>query len=129
MLLAACEQFLGKAEQEIRRVALETLGEIFYFKSSYYFSNVDNHLNYLLIFLSSISEGHQRAIMGSMTVEVTYLLLLIDYKRFFRKTYVPIPLTRSGQKTNFVVLMVKRRKILLMRGDINPVLRVFDNSE
>ena len=29
MLLAACEQFLGKAEQEIRRVALETLGEIF----------------------------------------------------------------------------------------------------
>jgi len=36
MLLAACEQFLGKAEQEIRRVALETL------------------------------EGHQRAIMGSM---------------------------------------------------------------
>lgn len=26
MLLAACEQFLGKAEQEIRRVALETLG-------------------------------------------------------------------------------------------------------
>lgn len=38
MLLAACEQFLGKAEQEIRRVALETL------------------------------EGHQRAIMGSMYV-------------------------------------------------------------
>ena len=29
MLLAASEQFLGKAEQEIRRVALETLGEIF----------------------------------------------------------------------------------------------------
>ena len=42
MLLAACEQFLGKAEQEIRRVALETL------------------------------EGHQRAIMGSMTIEVKY---------------------------------------------------------
>ena len=40
MLLAACEQFLGKPEREIRRVALETL------------------------------EGHQRAIMGSMTVEV-----------------------------------------------------------
>ena len=42
MLLAACEQFLGKAEQEIRRVALETL------------------------------EGHQRAIMGSMTIEVKF---------------------------------------------------------
>ena len=40
MLLAACEQFLGKTEDEIQQVALETL------------------------------EGHQRAIMGSMTVEV-----------------------------------------------------------
>ena len=40
MLLAACEQFLGKTEEEIQQVALETL------------------------------EGHQRAIMGSMTVEV-----------------------------------------------------------
>ena len=40
MLLAACEQFLGKTEDEITQVALETL------------------------------EGHQRAIMGSMTVEV-----------------------------------------------------------
>jgi len=40
MLLAACEQFLGKSEEEIRRIALETL------------------------------EGHQRAIMGRMTVEV-----------------------------------------------------------
>lgn len=40
MLRNACEQFLGKTEEEIRRVALETL------------------------------EGHQRAIIGSMTVEV-----------------------------------------------------------
>ena len=40
MLHAACEQFLGKSEEEIKHVALETL------------------------------EGHQRAIMGSMTVEV-----------------------------------------------------------
>jgi len=42
MLLAACEQFLGKTEDEIQQVALETL------------------------------EGHQRAIMGSMTVEVCF---------------------------------------------------------
>jgi flotillin len=42
MLLAACEQFLGKTEDEIQQVALETL------------------------------EGHQRAIMGSMTVEVSF---------------------------------------------------------
>ena len=41
MLLAACEQFLGKTDEEITQVALETL------------------------------EGHQRAIMGSMTVEVS----------------------------------------------------------
>jgi hypothetical protein len=39
MLLAACEQFLGKQEHEIQHIALVTL------------------------------EGHQRAIMGSMTVE------------------------------------------------------------
>lgn len=41
MLLAACEQFLDKTEAEIQHIALVTL------------------------------EGHQRAIMGSMTVEVT----------------------------------------------------------
>ena len=49
MLLAACEQFLGKSEEQIQQVALETL------------------------------EGHQRAIMGSMTVEVgncTFFLAL-----------------------------------------------------
>ena len=41
MLLAAAEQFLGKRESEVQNIALETL------------------------------EGHQRAIMGSMTVEVS----------------------------------------------------------
>ena len=40
MLQAACQQFLGKSEEHIRQIALETL------------------------------EGHQRAIMGNMTVEV-----------------------------------------------------------
>ena len=43
MLLAACEQFLGKAEQEIRRVALETLGEIFYLMKLL-LPNGDTHL-------------------------------------------------------------------------------------
>lgn len=43
MLLTACEQFLGKSSiREIEKVALETL------------------------------EGHQRAIMGALTVEVNY---------------------------------------------------------
>lgn len=47
MLLAACEQFLSKTEEQIQQVALETL------------------------------EGHQRAIMGSMTVEVGPTILLL----------------------------------------------------
>ena len=42
MLLAACEQFLSKTEEQIQQVALETL------------------------------EGHQRAMMGNMTVEEIY---------------------------------------------------------
>ena len=42
MLLAACQQFMGKREREIQEIAKETL------------------------------EGHQRAIMGNMTVEVFF---------------------------------------------------------
>ncbi|GJQ87977.1 putative flotillin [Trypoxylus dichotomus] len=53
MLLAACEQFLGKSEEEIRDVALATL------------------------------EGHQRAIMGSMTVEEIYK----DRKKFSENVF------------------------------------------
>ncbi len=41
MLLAACQQFMGKSETEVQQIAMETL------------------------------EGHQRAIMGTMTVEVS----------------------------------------------------------
>eukprot|EP00096_Caligus_rogercresseyi_P014879 TRINITY_DN7357_c0_g1_i1.p1 TRINITY_DN7357_c0_g1~~TRINITY_DN7357_c0_g1_i1.p1 ORF type:complete len:441 (-),score=145.50 TRINITY_DN7357_c0_g1_i1:591-1913(-) len=53
MLLAACEQFLGKNEEQIQQVALETL------------------------------EGHQRAIMGSMTVEEIYK----DRKKFSKQVF------------------------------------------
>lgn len=53
MLLAACEQFLGKTEELIQQVALETL------------------------------EGHQRAIMGSMTVEEIYK----DRKKFSQQVF------------------------------------------
>lgn len=45
MLLTACEQFLGKSETEIQHIALVTL------------------------------EGHQRAIMGQMTVEDIYRVI------------------------------------------------------
>jgi len=53
MLLAACEQFLSKTEEQIQQVALETL------------------------------EGHQRAIMGSMTVEEIYK----DRKKFSKQVF------------------------------------------
>ncbi|XP_040577311.1 flotillin-1 [Lepeophtheirus salmonis] len=53
MLLAACEQFLGKNQEQIQQVALETL------------------------------EGHQRAIMGSMTVEEIYK----DRKKFSKQVF------------------------------------------
>ncbi|XP_044261362.1 flotillin-1 isoform X1 [Tribolium madens] len=53
MLLAACEQFLGKTEEEIQHIALVTL------------------------------EGHQRAIMGSMTVEEIYK----DRKKFSKQVF------------------------------------------
>lgn len=53
MLLAACEQFLGKKEAEIQHIALLTL------------------------------EGHQRAIMGSMTVEEIYK----DRKKFSKQVF------------------------------------------
>lgn len=53
MLLTACEQFLGKSESEIQLIALVTL------------------------------EGHQRAIMGSMTVEEIYK----DRKKFSKQVF------------------------------------------
>lgn len=53
MLMTACEQFLGKSENEIQNIALHTL------------------------------EGHQRAIMGSMTVEEIYK----DRKKFSKQVF------------------------------------------
>ncbi|CAK8679976.1 flotillin-1-like [Clavelina lepadiformis] len=53
MLANACMQFLGKTEQEIHNIALETL------------------------------EGHQRAIMGNMTVEEIYQ----DRKKFAKQVF------------------------------------------
>ncbi|XP_071948100.1 flotillin-1-like isoform X1 [Antedon mediterranea] len=53
MLKAACQQFLGKSENEIEQVAMETL------------------------------EGHQRAIMGTMTVEEIYK----DRKKFSKNVF------------------------------------------
>lgn len=47
MLRAACEQFLGKTSRQMMKIAKETL------------------------------EGHQRAIMCTMSVEVNFVMLLI----------------------------------------------------
>jgi len=58
MLQAACQQFLGKCEEDIRRIALETL------------------------------EGHQRAIMGNMTVEVICLIFRYLFLRMTVVTFV-----------------------------------------
>lgn len=55
MLLTACEQFLGKNESEIQHIALVTL------------------------------EGHQRAIMGQMTVEDIYR---VRFLLFVKKTLI-----------------------------------------
>ncbi|XP_020906749.1 flotillin-1 [Exaiptasia diaphana] len=53
MLHAACQQFLGKSTEQMRHIALETL------------------------------EGHQRAIMGTMTVEEIYR----DRKKFSKSVF------------------------------------------
>ncbi len=50
MLLVACEQFLGKDEEAIRHIAHETM------------------------------EGHQRAIMGTMSVEVWCFINFVESK-------------------------------------------------
>lgn len=52
MLLAACEQFLGKAEQEIRRVALETLGEISVQWSDYFLTGHASNFSFDFFFLN-----------------------------------------------------------------------------
>jgi len=60
MLLTACEQFLGKSKKEIQEIALHTL------------------------------EGHQRAIMGSMTVEVCLFKNIYNYIYYILIMFKPI---------------------------------------
>lgn len=67
MLRAACEQFLGKSDGEIMNIARETL------------------------------EGHQRAIMGTMTVEEIYK----DRKKFSKQVGKAIPIRNMGSSADF----------------------------
>lgn len=71
MLSTACEQFLGKSEEEIHNIALVTL------------------------------EGHQRAIMGSMTVEVsTFFTIVINQVESNCFFYIRFLLTSIYSYTN-----------------------------
>lgn len=63
MLSTACEQFLGKSEHEIHNIALVTL------------------------------EGHQRAIMGSMTVEVRF-----SSRHFYNRCFVSWQFTMNPSR-------------------------------
>ena len=61
MLHTACQQFMGKHENEIRKIAMETL------------------------------EGHQRAIMGCMTVEVQGYCCFCCHHVVFQQVSVDMP--------------------------------------
>jgi len=91
MLQAACQQFLGKSEADIHKIALETL------------------------------EGHQRAIMGNMTVEVKNVLYYC---------LLPLYTVRKSKTTVCVVvyLHVWFLLILLHREIVSPLACVIDKA-
>ena len=68
MLATACMHFLGKGEDEIRNIALETM------EGQYLKRVLENKKKTL---------GHQRAIMGTMTVEQIYQ----DRKEFSKQVF------------------------------------------
>jgi hypothetical protein len=118
---------LGKAEQEIRRVALETLGEISVQWSDYFLTGHASNFSFDF-FSQSISEGHQRAIMGSMTVEVTYPFywLIIFKKRSLERLTFPFRWHGAVRKE----VLFELRKIQSVRFLAKLILSgVLDNSE
>ena len=66
MLKAAAEQFLDKSISQIQNIALETL---VCFICLFFLVN-EVHFEQFLKSVLNFQEGHQRAIMGTMTVEV-----------------------------------------------------------
>lgn len=87
MLLAACEQFLGKSESEIQHIALVTL------------------------------EGHQRAIMGSMTVEEIYK----DRKKFSKQVFE----VASSDLVNMGITVVSYTLKDIRDEEVNNVFSIF----
>lgn len=101
MLQAACQQFLGKSEEHIRQIALETL------------------------------EGHQRAIMGNMTVEVrcqaVWILLSINIFKTWQHIHgvwvIPLILSVARRHRTSSVWFDKRpglRPLLRRASHIRP---------
>lgn len=87
MLLTACEQFLGKSENEIQHIALVTL------------------------------EGHQRAIMGSMTVEEIYK----DRKKFSKQVFE----VASSDLVNMGITVVSYTLKDIRDEEVNHIIRNF----
>lgn len=87
MLLTACEQFLGKNENEIQHIALVTL------------------------------EGHQRAIMGSMTVEEIYK----DRKKFSKQVFE----VASSDLVNMGITVVSYTLKDIRDEEVNSKVRSF----
>lgn len=87
MLRSACQQFLGKKQEKIQRIALETL------------------------------EGHQRAIMGNMTVEVALHLFSFHFDVMcvnitaFRWEILVFPFVSLFGRNVLHLVIFKNRKI------------------
>lgn len=90
MLLAACEQFLGKKQDEIQNIALHTL------------------------------EGHQRAIMGSMTVEEIYK----DRKKFSKQVFE----VASSDLVNMGITVVSYTLKDIRDEEVNTILMIIINN-
>lgn len=91
MLLTACEQFLGKPESEIRHIALVTL------------------------------EGHQRAIMGSMTVEEIYK----DRKKFSKQVFEVASSDLANMGISVVSYTIKDIRDEEVNRNINAILNYY----
>ena len=90
MLLAACEQFLSKNEEQIQQVALETL------------------------------EGHQRAIMGSMTVEVSHFFKILYFLPILKVAKIEYCQNRNSNGSSFS--LVSSQDVNIIHSDLDLCL-------
>lgn len=90
MLRAACEQFLGKRDGEIMHIARETL------------------------------EGHQRAIMGTMSVEEIYK----DRKKFSKHVFE----VASSDLVNMGITVVSYTIKDISDDEVRSIIRIFSTG-